>query len=93
MVAEGGCTRRVSLAKLRLQSLIYENKNIREDLRQEYSRRIYSKNLQEITGKEQKTKRKILTLGQHQRQTYNKFERKTDINRRVKTFTSRYIKI
>ena len=55
VVQEGGCTRRVSLTKLRLQSFIYENKNIRE----EYTKRIYSKNLQEITGKEQKTKRKF----------------------------------
>ena len=53
VVQEGGCTRRVSLTKLRLQSFIYENKNIRE----EYTKRIYSKHLQEITGKEQKTKR------------------------------------
>ena len=30
-VAEGGCTRRVSLMKLRLQSFIFENKNIREE--------------------------------------------------------------
>ena len=43
LVAEGGCTRRISLTKLRLQSLIYENKNIRE----EFTTRIYQKNLQQ----------------------------------------------
>ena len=43
LVAEGGCTRRVSLTKLRLQSLIYKNKNIRE----EFTTRIFQKNLQQ----------------------------------------------
>ena len=43
LVAEGGCTRRVSLTKLRLQRFICENKNIRE----EFTRKIYQKNLQQ----------------------------------------------
>ena len=83
-----GCTRSVSLTKLRLQSFTYENKNIQE----EYTRRIYNKNLQEITGKQQKTKRKFFNTTITSK-TNKEFERKTDVNRRLKIFTSRYIKI